>query len=47
MTPEGRERDTPRILKVLRGRDDWAGAFWVVADRRIRRRPLPAGNPGK
>ena len=41
LTPQGRERDTQRILDVLLGRDDWAGSFWVVGDRRIRRRPLP------
>jgi predicted nuclease of predicted toxin-antitoxin system len=40
-TPQGREHDIQRILGVLVGRDDWTGAFWVIGDRRIRRRPLP------
>jgi predicted nuclease of predicted toxin-antitoxin system len=39
-TPEGRERDTQRILGVLISRDDWSGAFWVISDGRIRKRPL-------
>lgn len=41
MTPEGREPDTQRNLRVLLGREEWTGAFWVVSDRRIRKRPLP------
>jgi predicted nuclease of predicted toxin-antitoxin system len=45
MTPEGRERDIQRILAALLNRDDWAGAFWVIADRRIRKRPLPKPAP--
>jgi predicted nuclease of predicted toxin-antitoxin system len=45
MTPEGRERDIQRILGVLLGRDDWTGAFWVITDRRIRKRPLPEPAP--
>jgi len=45
MTPEGRERDTQRIVDILRSRSDWTGAFWVVADRRIRKRPLTEPAP--
>ena len=45
ITPQGRERDSRRILGILLGRDDWTGAFWVVTDRRIRKRPLPKPAP--
>ena len=41
ITLRGREHDTQRVSQTLHGRDDWAGAFWTVTDRRIRRRPLP------
>ena len=45
LTPEERQRDSERILGILSGREDWAGAFWVVADRRIRKRPLATADP--
>ncbi|NCO41503.1 MAG: hypothetical protein COZ06_15190 [Armatimonadetes bacterium CG_4_10_14_3_um_filter_66_18] len=35
------ERDNWRVLAVLQSRDDWEGHFSVVADDRIRMRPLP------
>ena len=41
ITPRGREQDAERVCQTLQSRDDWAGAFWTVTDRRIRRRPLP------
>lgn len=40
ITPRGRQQDARRITEILLGRDDWTGAFWVVTDFRIRRRPL-------
>jgi predicted nuclease of predicted toxin-antitoxin system len=40
ITPRGRERDALRITEILLGRNDWTGAFWVITDVRIRRRPL-------
>jgi predicted nuclease of predicted toxin-antitoxin system len=33
--------DNARALAALESRDDWAGHFSVVTDRRIRIRPLP------
>jgi predicted nuclease of predicted toxin-antitoxin system len=40
ITPRGRKQDARRITEILHGRKDWAGAFWVITDLRIRRRPL-------
>lgn len=36
-----RESLNARVMEVLRSRHDWAGAFWIVTDQRIRRRSLP------
>ena len=35
------DADNWRILSVLQGREDWAGAFSVVTEDRLRMRPLP------
>ncbi len=40
ITPQGRERDAIRITEILLSRKDWTGAFWVINEARIRRRPL-------
>jgi predicted nuclease of predicted toxin-antitoxin system len=40
LTQRGREQDISKIVEALNARDDWAGAFWTVTDRRLRRRPL-------
>lgn len=40
-TPKGREHDIQQIVAVLLSREDWMGAFWVVSDNSIRKRPLP------
>ena len=42
-TQRGREQDIARVVATVRSRDDWAGAFWVVTDQRLRRRALPTG----
>lgn len=34
-------QDNERMVRVLEGRDDWAGHFAVVTDTRVRLRPLP------
>jgi predicted nuclease of predicted toxin-antitoxin system len=41
-TQRGRQQDITRVVNTLQSRDDWAGAFWTVTDRGIRRRALPA-----
>jgi predicted nuclease of predicted toxin-antitoxin system len=41
ITPTSRDKDSKRILAALLGRQDWAGAFWVIEDHQIRRRELP------
>jgi predicted nuclease of predicted toxin-antitoxin system len=40
ITPRGPKEDARRITDILLGRKDWTGAFWVITDLRIRRRPL-------
>ena len=40
-THRGREQDIGKVVRTLTSRDDWAGAFWTVTDRGIRRRDLP------
>lgn len=37
------EQDNARMLRVLAGRDDWAGQFAVVTDRSLRLRALRSG----
>jgi predicted nuclease of predicted toxin-antitoxin system len=44
-TQRGREQDTSRVVETVQSRNDWSGAFWTIADRRIRRRPLPDIKP--
>jgi predicted nuclease of predicted toxin-antitoxin system len=34
-------QDNERMVRVLTGRDDWAGNFAVVTDTRVRLRPIP------
>lgn len=34
-------QDNERTVRVLTGRDDWAGNFAVVTDTRVRLRPIP------
>ncbi|HSZ59924.1 MAG TPA: DUF5615 family PIN-like protein [Tepidisphaeraceae bacterium] len=41
--PRGRDEHVRRVFETIQSRQDWAGAFWTVTDRRIRRRPLPGG----
>src|SRR5258706_12077233 len=36
-----RQMDIERVVNTLGGRDEWAGAFWTVMERGIRRRSLP------
>jgi predicted nuclease of predicted toxin-antitoxin system len=45
ITQGGRDKDVQRVLDALLSRDDWSGAFWTVADQRIRRRSLPQAKP--
>jgi predicted nuclease of predicted toxin-antitoxin system len=40
ITPQGPKEDARRITDILLDRADWTGAFWVITDLRIRRRPL-------
>jgi hypothetical protein len=44
-TLRGRKRDVARVAETLLARDDRAGAFWTVTERRLRRRSLPQTKP--
>ena len=42
ISSRGRDQDTQRVFDTIQSPNDWAGAFWTVTDKGVRRRPLPA-----